>query len=144
MSLPMLETLRTETARVKLSLVRTEDAGGTSAGMHTDRYGIASKIPPFTFLSLHTKVFNLSASELILTLNLTLDPSQHVIAQGVLKEIPLGRVRSGEASEVHTPVAFVSCGKFELAADVYASWEPAGLQHVGQGRLNATVMLDNT
>jgi len=84
-------------------------------------------------------VINSSPIELIFTLNLSLSPLQHIIHEGVLTDIPIGRLPSGASQEVETPVAFVSCGRFDIRADVRAYGLPGEASHVGRGHLRALV-----
>ena len=55
---PMLEALRTETARVEMTLVRYED--GTATPVLVDPSGSKFLPPPNEFVYLRTKVTNLS------------------------------------------------------------------------------------
>jgi hypothetical protein len=68
------------------------------------------------------------------------EPEKYVIYQGVLQGIPLGEVKSGESREFEMAVCFVSCGRFELRAQVeilnVPPGEPAGSGHV-------TVLVDD-
>ncbi|OBZ75570.1 hypothetical protein A0H81_04217 [Grifola frondosa] len=98
MTLPMLEALRVETARVHMSLVSYDEVQSATP-VTVAQAGGKFLPPPNEFVYLRTKVTNLSSSELILTLNLTLEPSQHVIYQGTLADIPLGRLAHGESQE---------------------------------------------
>ena len=58
MTQPMLEALRTETARVQMSLVRYED--GVATPVPVDPSGSKYLPPPNEFIYLRTKVTNLS------------------------------------------------------------------------------------
>lgn len=68
-----------------------------------------------------------------------MSPSQHVIYQGALTDIPVGRLQTGATQEVELPMTFVSCGDFELHADVHAYNPSKDAIHVGQGCLRAFV-----
>lgn len=60
------------------------------------------------------------ASSLVLTADLGFDPAEHIIYEGVLSDLPVGHLQSGESREVETPLCFLSYGRFELAAEVRA------------------------
>ncbi|KAH9951944.1 TRAPP II complex [Amylocystis lapponica] len=135
MTLPMLEVLRTETARVHMALFHYEDKNPRQVNESSGKF----TPPPFEFVYLRTRVTNLSPSELIFTLNLSLHPSRHMIHQGILTDIPIGRLESGASHEVETPVSFVSCGRFDFRADVHAHGLPGDSSHVGRGQLRALV-----
>ncbi|OSC99049.1 hypothetical protein PYCCODRAFT_1454002 [Trametes coccinea BRFM310] len=138
MTLPMLEALRVETARVRMTLVRYDDEGNAQP-VAVDPAG--SKFLPTAneFVYLRTAITNLSPSELILTLNLTLEPSDHVVYQGELLDIPVGRLAQGESHEVETPVAFVACGRFDFSAEVRAVARPRESSLVGHGKMRIAV-----
>lgn len=71
----------------------------------------------------------------MLTLNITLEPFEHVVYQGELQDIPIGRLGKGEYYEVETPVAFVACGRFDFSAEVRALERPRGSNFVGYGKM---------
>ena len=75
------------------------------------------------------------ASELLLTLNLTLEPSDHVVYQGELLDIPVGRLGRGESYEVETPVAFVACGRYSSSAEVRTLGAPRDTSLAGYGKM---------
>ncbi|KAI0362223.1 hypothetical protein OH77DRAFT_1416447 [Trametes cingulata] len=138
MTLPMLEALRVETARVRMTLVRYDEEGNAQQ-VPVDPPG--SKFLPTSneFVYLRTSITNLSPSELVLTLNLTLEPSDHVVYQGELLDIPIGRLAKGESHEVETPVAFVACGRFDFSAEVRALGRPREASLVGHGKMRIAV-----
>ncbi|KAI0780823.1 TRAPP II complex [Trametes elegans] len=138
MTLPMLEALRVETARVRMTLVRYDDEGNAQP-VSVDPSGSKYLPPPNEFVYLRTSIANLSPSELILTVNLTLEPSDHVVYQGELVDIPIGRIAKGESYEVETPVAFVSCGRFDFSAEVCALGRPRDSSLVGYGKMRIAV-----
>ncbi|KAI0375001.1 hypothetical protein BV20DRAFT_1041173 [Pilatotrama ljubarskyi] len=138
MTLPMLEALRVETARVRMTLVRYDEEGNARE-VPVDPPGSKYLAPPNEFVYLRTSITNLSPSELVLTLNLALEPSDHVVYQGELLDIPVGRLAKGESHEVETPVAFVACGRFDFAAEVHALGRPRDLNLVGHGRMRIAV-----
>ncbi|KAI0636866.1 TRAPP II complex [Trametes polyzona] len=138
MTMPMLEALRVETARVRMTLVRY-DEDGNAQDVPVDPPGTKYLPPPNEFVYLRTSITNLSPSELILTLNLTLEPSDHVVYQGELLDIPVGRLAKGDSYEVETPVAFVACGRFDFSAEVRALGRPKDSSLVGYGKMRIAV-----
>ncbi|KAJ2970150.1 hypothetical protein NUW54_g12794 [Trametes sanguinea] len=121
-----------------MTLVRYDEEGNAQP-VPVDPAG--SKFLPTAneFVDLRTSITNLSPSELILTLNLTLEPSDHVVYQGELLDIPVGRLAKGESHEVETPVAFVACGRFDFAAEVRAVARPRESSLVGHGKMRIAV-----
>jgi hypothetical protein len=51
-------------------------------------------------------------------MSLSLSPSEHVLYEGVLSDVPVGRLESGKAREIEMGICFVSEGRFELHAEV--------------------------
>ncbi|CCM02371.1 uncharacterized protein FIBRA_04466 [Fibroporia radiculosa] len=142
MTLPMLETLRTETVRVQMSLFyRDED--GVSKDVAVDPTRSKYFASPNEFMYLRIKVVNMSPLELVLTLNLTLDPAQHVIHQGTLVDIPVGRLAQAESRETEIPIIFVSAGQFNFTSDVYAITDPIQSGKVGRGQLRTAVKVQD-
>ncbi|KAI8998543.1 TRAPP II complex [Trametes punicea] len=137
MTLPMLEALRVEAARVRMTLIRLDDEGNAQP-VPVDPAGSKFLPPPNEFVYLRTSITNLAPSELILTLTLNLEPSDHVVYQGELLDIPVGRLATGDSYEVETPVAFVACGRFYFAAEVRAVAQPRD-SVVGHGKMRIAV-----
>ena len=78
------------------------------------------------------------AVNLIFTANTFFEPEKHVIYQGVLQGIPLGEVQSGETRELEVAICFVSCGRFELGAQVEILGAPRG-ELAGSGHVTVLV-----
>lgn len=51
-------------------------------------------------------------------MNLSLSPSEHVLYEGVLSDIPVGRLDSGKEGEIEMGICFVSEGRFDIHAEV--------------------------
>jgi hypothetical protein len=155
MALPMLETLRTETARVRLALEHLPgDEQADVAGIRAGRF----TLQPNHFCALRLQVTNHSCGwmmtysgrvllltklstdrPLTLSVDVVVEPAEHVIFEGSITGRPLGRVDSGASAELVVPVCFVSSGAFECVADV-RTWEDTGRDEwVGSGRLQLHV-----
>ena len=76
---------------------------------------------------------------MVLTLNLELEPAEHVIFQGELVDIPVGRLAKGETYDVETPVTFIACGRFDFSAEVYALGKSEDYSPVGHGKMRIDV-----
>jgi len=59
----------------------------------------------------------------VFTLDLEITPSEHVIYEGALTDLPLGRLESGQSEEFQTSICFLASGHFEISAIVRASGE---------------------
>lgn len=81
-----------------------------------------------------------TATDLTFTASVFFEPEKHVIYQGVLQGIPLGEVRGGETRELGVAICFVSCGRFELRAQVEILNAPRG-ELAGSGHV--TVLVEN-
>ena len=154
---PMLNTLRMEEARLHFSLWQCRPSTDElepvplSAGIYQ---------PQLNELSyLRIKVVNLSCkstlSEILVvascpfwcylavsrtfSLNLLLDPIEHVLYEGLSSDIPIGRLRSRETVEFDTPVTFISCGRFEMSGMLTDSDHLGDSDRLGRGFLKAVV-----
>jgi len=79
-----------------------------------------------------------TAASLVLTASMSFEPEKHVIYQGVTQGIPLGEVQSGETRELGMAICFVSCGRFELRAQVEILDVPRG-ELAGSGHITVLV-----
>ena len=75
----------------------------------------------------------------MLTLNIELDPEAHVVTQGELLDIPIGRLAKGESHEVETPLAFIASGRFTFSAEVWALGRSPESSLVGHGKMRIDV-----
>lgn len=57
-----------------------------------------------------------TASPLTLSLDLTMEPSEHVIYEGVLNDIPVGELKSGASFDITIPLCFLAYGRFTIWA----------------------------
>lgn len=55
-----------------------------------------------------------------MSLAFSFNPSEHVLYNGVINNISVGELSSGEERQVEIGVCFVSEGKFDLRATVHA------------------------
>lgn len=82
------------------------------------------------------------ASPLTMTLNLVSSPDEHILFEGVLTDIPLGRIETSQSQVVEIPVCFLSGGHFEIGAEarILGASEESG--RAGVSRLRAMVRED--
>lgn len=126
MTLPMLETFHLEIAQISLSLDLNDDPAAIQAGPR--RYP-----QPNEFVYLRVKVTNLSgmnfysnifqvfiqtAASMIFTMDLEVNPPEYVIHEGVITDLPIGRLKNEECREVKTSLCFLASGRFEISAMV--------------------------
>ncbi|GJE90813.1 TRAPP II complex [Phanerochaete sordida] len=134
---PMLNSTRVEQARLHLALWCHEESTDELKPIPT-RAGVYQ--PPLNELVyLRTKVTNLSKTPRTFTVNFVLDPPQHILFEGVLSDIPVGRLASDEAYEFDTPVTFVACGRFELTAFITDPSSVADRDRLGRSLVKAAV-----
>ncbi|KAI0306435.1 TRAPP II complex [Multifurca ochricompacta] len=141
-TLPMLDTLRTETVRIQLDLFRRD--GETGEGRSPIlRKGGTYYPAPYDFIYLRARIANLSFQPLVLMADTAIDPADHVIQEGVLTDIPIGRLESGEVRELETPLCFVACGRFRVQVDTRAVNTATGDAVIGTATLKVAVREDN-
>jgi trafficking protein particle complex subunit 9 len=126
----MLETLRTEKAGIQLSLVGFEDLATIEhrAGKY---HPLCSEL---VYIRVH--VTNLTNSAFVFTLDVDVEPREHVIFDGVLYDMPIGRLHAKESREVEVAVCFLCHGRFEVFASARV---PDIASSAGSARLIAMV-----
>jgi trafficking protein particle complex subunit 9 len=76
-----------------------------------------------------------SALSLIFYADIAAEPLENIIYEGVLSNIPIGRVEAGESCTIETALSFLAYGAFDIVATV-RSLESGG----GCGRLSVSVL----
>ncbi|XP_006458106.1 hypothetical protein AGABI2DRAFT_148600 [Agaricus bisporus var. bisporus H97] len=113
MTLPMLEAFKSNVARVDLSLISCDlPKENTIDGRRVWKAN--------EFLKLKVRITNLSSFAIPLSLTLDLEPSDCLIYEGVIADIPIGRLDEGMTREIEFPICFLTNGHFELVAQVRA------------------------
>jgi hypothetical protein len=131
MTLPMLDVFKSDVARLDLSLISCNPSQeNTVDGRRVWK--------PNEFLKLKVRVTNLSckfsldlnagsrsqinslASAIPLSLTLDLEPSDSLIYEGVISDIPVGRLDEGMTRVIELPICFLTNGHFELTAQAQA------------------------
>jgi len=51
-------------------------------------------------------------------LDFEVNPAEYVIFEGVLTDLPVGRLESGQSTEIVTSLCFLTSGQFEISAQV--------------------------
>lgn len=125
----MLKALKTDLTRIDLSLVQCCPEE-TIVKLSGEKFVVApntvvnmvAKVTNTTRMSYRTRTFwphvdYASASTLALMLNLSTSPEEHVLVQGSLTDITVGRVESGQSRVVEVPLCFLSLGHFGIAVE---------------------------
>ncbi|KAH7103873.1 TRAPP II complex [Auriculariales sp. MPI-PUGE-AT-0066] len=136
LSMRMLNAFKTPTVRVRLSLV------SETGQPLPQRLRRKQSCKLNQFVSLRMQVQNLSSAPLVLALSLALTPVDYVLVEGVLTDIPVGRVQSGETTTLDMGMCFVAAGSFDIAAEARSLVEN-GFQQVGTGEFVVLVESDN-
>ncbi|KAJ3829021.1 TRAPP II complex [Lentinula raphanica] len=137
LTLTMLETLRTERAGIQLTFVRSEDSS------QPIEHRAGKYFPPCSELVyIRIKVTNLTKSALVFTLDMDIEPREHVIHDGILCDIPVGRLEAKENREVDVAICFLCHGRFELVASARVL-DSTGSSRTGSARLIAMVNTDS-
>ncbi|KAH9050632.1 hypothetical protein EDB84DRAFT_1591697 [Lactarius hengduanensis] len=98
---------------------------------------------PYQFVYLRVRIANLSFQPLVLTADITVDPADHVIQEGVLSDVPIGRLEKGEERELEAPLCFVACGRFRVQVEARAVDGVVREARVGSATLKVVVSEDN-
>ena len=78
-------------------------------------------------------------SSKIVSLSLGVDPSEHVLSDGVLGSIPLGRLQSQEATVFEIGLSFISEGSFNIQSQAYILEDSGRLTVAGTGSISVRV-----
>lgn len=62
----------------------------------------------------------MQVSDLTLALSITIEPSDFVVFDGVLRNIPFGRISAGKSLDFQIPIMFVAQGQFKFSSQIYA------------------------
>jgi hypothetical protein len=98
---------------------------------------------PYQFVYLRVRIANLSFQSLVLTADTTVDPADHVIQEGVLSDVPIGRLDTGEVREFEVPLCFVACGRFRVQVEARTMDDAVRDAKVGSATLKVVVSEDN-
>lgn len=85
----------------------------------------------------------ITVQSLVLTADTAVDPSDHVIQEGVPSGVPIGRLEAGGMHEFETPLCFVACGQFRVQVDARAVDGATSDAKVGTAMLKVVVSEDN-
>ncbi|KAK7020579.1 transport protein Trs120 or TRAPPC9 TRAPP II complex subunit-domain-containing protein [Favolaschia claudopus] len=126
MTLPMLETLRTQTASIAMSLQHHD--GAVKIPITNGKY----HPPSSEFVYLQTKPKTsplvLAVTSLVFTIDFDFQSSPDVVFEGLPRDVPIGRLESGESRQVRNWPLFLAHGRFEISAEakVVGSTESKG------------------
>ncbi|KAL4067655.1 transport protein Trs120 or TRAPPC9 TRAPP II complex subunit-domain-containing protein [Scleroderma citrinum] len=115
MTIHMLNALRTDLIHIDLSFTRYEIEDSRSMPLEHQR-GHAY-VPPNMITNLRVRVINTSPSHLDIVINLSMSPEEHILYEGVLMDIPLGKVDCGQLKDIEVPICFLCMGQFEVGAE---------------------------
>lgn len=130
MTLPMLDAMRIEPARVDMSLVSRNGSEESSVARRNGkcqpqayeyiyvRIRVKNQSCKFYSLPHYSDLTCLLVSPMTLIVDISAEPTECVLIEGSTSDIPVGRLESGEAHEVELPICFIAYGQFELSAEV--------------------------
>lgn len=67
---------------------------------------------------------------------------EHIVYEGVLTDLPVGQLQSGETREIVTCLCFLACGRFEVLAKVRSLGTPETESRVARTHVIAIVKKD--
>ena len=83
------------------------------------------------------------ASPLVFTVDLEVEPVDHIVHEGTLTDLAIGRLDEGESREVEVALCFIAYGYFEIFSQARAFDASRMDTRAGVGRLTAIVRDDN-
>ncbi|KAF8894639.1 TRAPP II complex [Infundibulicybe gibba] len=150
LTLSMLETLRLETARVHMSLDLCDQSAHVDVEHRGKCYPKPNHHQPIQYvlsfngwLSFEKSCAFFCRITSHIHTGITFDPPEHVIHEGVLSDLSVGRLGSGESRTLETALCFLANGRIELGAVVRArgSDPPVNIR-AGAGCLTAIMRPD--
>lgn len=128
----MLETLRLDIAQVSLSFgignkKSANDTGYTCARWHSrvnEFIQLIAKVTNLmcmfccTYSSGHFYLQSPVASPVVFALDFEATPSEYLVYEGVFTDVAVGRLMTGESREISMLLCFLSCGRYEICAQV--------------------------
>lgn len=153
----MLDVLRTDRVTVKLTLPENGKNSSRSQGIATApvnefvylRASVknqSSKLCStktffsFLFFLAGTCLIVSTDEELIVALNITIAPGEYVLFDGMMSNVPVGRVKSGETRHMDFGFCFVTEGLFDVRATVaIVTQRGSTTSRTGEGGLRVLV-----
>ena len=80
---------------------------------------------------------NKTVIALVFTVDVNTEPAEHVISEGIVAGIPMGRLESGETGAVEMGMCFLSFGRFNIRVDVRIPSQNGS--KVGTGQISAII-----
>lgn len=74
-----------------------------------------------------------------MSLSITIEPSEHVLYDGVLSGIPVGRLHSSEQSVIEVGMSFIAEGQFTVQAQAFTMVENGLRTSAGIGETTVVV-----
>ena len=122
----MLEAFRLEVAHISLSINCDDGSQADLTGNGVRYYPKSNE-----FVQLRTQVTNMmrtcfpefpcihsnkehAAYPVVFTIDYEANPSENLVYEGVLTDLPVGELQSGETREIVTSLCFLACGRFEI------------------------------
>lgn len=135
LSLHMLGRLQLKKAQACMALVPHHSSPGSSiAAVDGKFYAQANE-----FICLKMEVTNRSRFPLILVMDLEIEPLDYVAHEGMLIDIALGELQSGQVREVETSICFLAHGRFNFSVVVKVVEPWGSVIDAGTGYLCAIV-----
>ncbi|KZV90255.1 hypothetical protein EXIGLDRAFT_649508, partial [Exidia glandulosa HHB12029] len=135
MTMRMLHAFKIPPVKVHLSFVSSPVVQNPSSSRRR------TVCPPNDFVTLRVEVKNTSRAPQVLALSLALSPADYVLSDGILSDIPLGRIESGATGSIDVGLCFVSSGNFDVVAEARRISGPQsyGFETAGLGELRVSV-----
>jgi hypothetical protein len=110
----MVDGFRLEVANVSLSLESLAESRHPRIESHGWRYHPKAN----EFVQLRATIENLTPFPVVFTVDFTVEPAEYVVHEGIMSDLPVGRLESGECRDVAITLCFHTFGHFELSVQV--------------------------
>jgi len=139
MTLLMLEAIRMENVQIELTLTAADGAPVTEPNDCVCLRALVKNVSCVYFAFPHDLKVEMyfTASAGVFVMNLNMEPSDDILYEGVIQDVPLGRLEPGASREIDTIVCFLAHGYFEVLAEVRLV--EAGQVKAGIGYLKVTL-----
>ncbi|KLO10669.1 Trs120-domain-containing protein [Schizopora paradoxa] len=132
----MLSVLRHEQVTVELSVRHGDQPNGVYQS-------VPHCVKPNQFVSLEAHIQNRSSTSLALRLSLEAEPSDYVLHEGVLNNVPFGNIDPGSSKTVIVPLVFLAEGHFNLMAQARVIGTEKQSERLHGGQCELTVLVQN-
>lgn len=75
---------------------------------------------------------------MVFTADFTVEPAEYVVHEGIMSDLPVGRLNSGESTDITMTLCFHTFGDYELSVEVQSFGTPE--TRVARSHITAVVV----